>query len=146
LGLHELAIVGLAKERETITGDKLVDRVYLPGQKNGIPLRGESSALFFLARARDEAHRFANVHREKLGKKRRLSSELDTLKGVGPELKKRLLLALGTVDAVKSADRERLLAIPGITARHADAVARWVAASTSEDGVRATTSSSSASG
>lgn len=145
LGLHELAIVGLAKERETITGDKLVDRVYLPGQKNGIPLRGESSSLFFLARARDEAHRFANVHREKLGKKRRLSSELDGLRGVGPELKKRLLLALGTIDAVKSADRERLLAIPGISARHADAVARWAAASTSEDGVRATSSSSSAS-
>jgi excinuclease ABC subunit C len=171
LGLHDLAIVGLAKERESVTGDKLVDRVYLPGQKNGIPLRGESSSLFFLARARDEAHRFANVHREKLGKKRRLSSELDTLKGVGAELKKRLLLALGTVDAVKSAERERLLAIPGISARHADAVARWVAASTSaaststgstspeepgrpDDGspdggsaaIRATSSSSSASG
>jgi excinuclease ABC subunit C len=131
LGLHDLAIVGLAKERETVTGDKLVDRVYLPGQKNGIPLRGESTALFFLARARDEAHRFANVHREKLGKKRRLSSELDSLRGVGAELKKRLLLALGTVEAVKSADRERLLAIPGLSPRHADAIARWVGESPS---------------
>jgi len=60
LGLHDLAIVGLAKERENVAGETLVDRVYLPGQKNGIQLRGQSSALFFLVRARDEAHRFAN--------------------------------------------------------------------------------------
>ena len=72
LGLHDLPIVGLAKERETATGEKMVDRVYLPGQKNGIPLRSTSSALFFLARARDEAHRFANHMRKKLGKARRL--------------------------------------------------------------------------
>ena len=38
LGIHELSIVGLAKERETVTGEKMVDRVYLPGQKNGIAL------------------------------------------------------------------------------------------------------------
>src|SRR6185369_14684704 len=55
LGLHDLPIVGLAKERETATGEKMVDRVYLPGQKNGIPLRSTSPALFFLAHARDEA-------------------------------------------------------------------------------------------
>ena len=32
--------------------DAMVDRVYLPGQKNGIPLAPNSAALFFLARAR----------------------------------------------------------------------------------------------
>ena len=67
LGLHDLSIVGLAKERENLAGEKMVDRVYLPGQKNGIPLRSTSAALFFLARARDEAHRFANHARKKLG-------------------------------------------------------------------------------
>ncbi len=33
LGLHDLAIVALAKERENLAGETLVDRVYLPGQK-----------------------------------------------------------------------------------------------------------------
>ena len=50
LGLHDLAIAALAKERESLTGDKVVDRVYLPGQKNGIAI-GATSALVLLARS-----------------------------------------------------------------------------------------------
>lgn len=125
LGLHDLAIVGLAKERESATGEKLVDRVYCPGQKNGIPLRGESSALFFLARARDEAHRFANHLRTKLGKKRRFASEIDDIVGVGKEARKRLLIALGSVEAVRAASLEALEAIPGISAAQARKVRSW---------------------
>src|SRR5262249_46848632 len=60
LGLHALPIVALAKEKENVMGETLVDRVYLPGQKNPINLKSHSASLFFLARARDEAHRFSN--------------------------------------------------------------------------------------
>ena len=115
LGLHGLAIVGLAKERENQAGETMVDRVYLPGQKNGIPLRRESAALFFLARARDEAHRFSNRARERLGKSRRLRSELDGVRGVGPKTRTALLDALGSVAGIKAASDEQLLAVPGVT-------------------------------
>ncbi len=118
LGLHDLPIVGLAKERETVTGDKELDRVYLPGQKNGIPLRSTSSALFFLARARDEAHRFANHVRTKLGKKRRMKSELDDVPGIGPKAKTALLRILGSIPAIRAASDEAILAVPGVTKRH----------------------------
>lgn len=121
LGLHDLAIVGLAKERETATGDKVVDRVYLPGQKNGIPLRNASSALFFLARARDEAHRFANHARSKLGKARRMRSDLD-IPGIGDKTKRALLTHLGTLKAVREASDEALLAIPGVNRKHVAAL------------------------
>jgi len=117
LGLHGLAIVGLAKERENQAGETMVDRVYLPGQKNGIPLRRESAALFSLARARDEAHRFSNRARERLGKSRRLRSELDGVRGVGPKTRAALLDALGSVAGIKSASDEQLLAVPGVTAK-----------------------------
>ena len=80
LGLHELPIVG-AREgaRRTSPGgrggrrsegpEKLVDRVYLPGQKNPIPLKSTTTSLFLLARLRDEAHRFSNRARMRLGKR-----------------------------------------------------------------------------
>lgn len=117
LGLTELPIVGLAKERETVAGDKLVDRVYLPGQKNPISLRPNTPELFMLALARDEAHRFANHHRKKLGKKRRFASKLDEIPGIGPKTRKALLTALKSVEGIKQASDEEIIAIPGVTKR-----------------------------
>jgi excinuclease ABC subunit C len=122
LGLHELPIVALAKEKENVLGDTLVDRVYLPGQKNPIPLRSHSSSLFFLARARDEAHRFSNFARERQGKKKRMRSALEDVKGLGPNVRKSLLRAIGGLSAISSATDEQLLAVTGVQPRHVKAL------------------------
>lgn len=122
LGLHQLAIVSLAKERELKSGDKVIDRVYLPGQKNGILLRPGSSALFFLARARDEAHRFANFARKRLGKSRRLRSAIEDIPGLGPHARKALLRTLGSMAALRAAKDEEILAVEGVTRRHLAAI------------------------
>jgi len=122
LGLHDLCIVGLAKEKENVAGDKLVDRVYLPGQKNPIPLRPNSPELFLLARARDEAHRFSNRGRTKVGKRRRFESELDSIGGIGPKTRTSLLKTLGSVAALREASDEQILAVPGVTQRHLQAL------------------------
>ena len=127
LGLHDLPICGLAKEKENVLGDKLVDRVYLPGQKNPIPLRPNSPELFLLARARDEAHRFSNRGRKKVGKKRRLGSELDQVPGIGPKTRVALLKTLGSLAAVRSASEEALLAVPGVSKKHVSALRQWFA-------------------
>ncbi len=122
LGLHDLCVCGLAKERENVLGDKLVDRVYLPGQKNPIALRPNSPELFLLAHARDEAHRFSNRGRKKSGKKRRFASELDAVPGVGPKTKKALLSTLGSLDAIRTASDEALLAVKGVTRKQVAAL------------------------
>ncbi|MDC3979758.1 excinuclease ABC subunit UvrC [Polyangium jinanense] len=128
LGLHDLPIVGLAKERESVIGEKMVDRVYLPGQKNGILLRPGSSSLFFLARARDEAHRFANHIREKLGKARRLRSEIEDIPGLGDAVRKALLRELGSMAALRTATDAQILAVTGVTKRHLTAIRKVIAA------------------
>lgn len=122
LGLHELPIVALAKEKENVMGEVLVDRVYLPGQKNPIPLKSHSASMFFLARARDEAHRFSNRARERLGKKKRFRSALDDVAGVGDKTRKLLLRHLGSLKAIQAASDAELLAVPGVTARHVKAL------------------------
>ena len=122
LGLHQLKIVGLAKEKENVAGDKLIDRVYLPGQKNPVGLRPNAPELFILARARDEAHRFANRSRSKAGKRRRLASSLDGIAGVGPKTRHALLRHLGGPEKIRDASDEELLAIQGVTARHVKAL------------------------
>ncbi len=134
LGLFDLPIVGLAKERESLRGDKVVDRVYLPGQKNPIALRPNSPELFLLARARDEAHRFANRGRKQVGKKWRFESQLDGIPGIGPKTRQALLKELGTVEGVALASDEAILAIPGVTRRQLDALRKHFAEALSEEG------------
>jgi len=133
LGLHDLPICGLAKEKENVLGDKLVDRVYLPGQKNPIPLRPNSPELFLLARARDEVHRFSNRGRKKVGKKRRLGSELDQVPGIGPKTRVALLKTLGSLTALQSASDEAILAVPGVSKKHLSALRQWFARDPSGD-------------
>jgi excinuclease ABC subunit C len=122
LGLHDLAIVALAKERETILGEALTDRVYVPGQKNPIPLKSSTTSLFLLARLRDEAHRFSNRARLRLGKKRRMHSPIDNVKGLGDKAKKALLRHVGNFASIRAADDATLLAVPGVTSRHVRAL------------------------
>ncbi len=122
LGLHDLPIVALAKERESLTGEKLVDRVYLPGQKNPIALKSTTTSLFLLARMRDEAHRFYNRARLRVGKKRRFRSPLEDVKGLGEATRKSLLKHVGNLAAIRAADDATLLAVPGVTARHVRAL------------------------
>ncbi len=122
LGLFDLQLAGLAKERENATGEKLVDRVYLPDQKNPIALKPNSPELFLLAMLRDEAHRFANRGRSKAGKQRRMESLLDRVPGVGPKAKGILLRHFGSVQNIRTATDAELLALSGIDRRHVKAL------------------------
>ncbi len=90
--------------------------MYLPGQKNPIALRPGSPELFFLARARDEAHRFSNRGRSKLGQARRFASLLDPIAGVGPKTKKNLFETFDSLDSMQAASDDELLQVPGVTA------------------------------
>ncbi len=122
LGIEDQPVVALAKEKENVLGDKLVDRVYVPGAKNAIAVR-ESSALRILALARDEAHRASNALREKRGKKRRFKSELDGVPGVGPKTRAKLLERLGSLEQVRLASAEALVKA-GATRKQALAIRR----------------------
>lgn len=125
LGLTDLPLAGLAKERELAGGRQVIDRVYLPGQKNPVPLRSNSPELFFLALARDEAHRFSNYQRERAGLRRNLTSTLDEVAGIGAKSRTALLRHFADVDHVLSASDEELLAVKGITRRQVAALRNY---------------------
>jgi excinuclease ABC subunit C len=128
LGLRDLSIVGLAKEKENVQGEKLIDRVYLPGQKNPLGLKPNAPELFWLARARDEAHRFANRMRSKAGKRRRFASALDGVAGIGPKTRQLLLQHIGGPERLQSASDAELLAVEGVGPRHVRALRAHFAA------------------
>lgn len=122
LGIDDLVVCSLAKERENVLGEKVVDRVYQPGRKNPITMKDNGPAIVLLARARDEAHRFANKVREDLHHKKRLRSELDGLPGVSAAVRTALLTRLGSVAGVAEASYEQLAQTPGVGPRRARTV------------------------
>jgi excinuclease ABC subunit C len=121
IGIDDLPVAALAKEKETGRGERVVDRVYLPGRMNAIELRDGGGDLMMLAHARDEAHRASNLLRDKLGRRRRLQSGLDAVSGVGPRTRAILLKALGSMRAIEQADAEALVEA-GATRRQAQAI------------------------
>ncbi|HXJ33560.1 MAG TPA: excinuclease ABC subunit UvrC [Candidatus Eisenbacteria bacterium] len=121
VGLGQLPVIGLAKERveRDPTAREVArrpERVFLPGRKNPVILRTNSTALFLLQRARDEAHRFANTYHRRLRDRARLRSPLDAVPGVGPSRRRALLRHFGSVRRIREATLEELTAFTGITA------------------------------
>ena len=119
-----IAIIGVAKgRRETESGEKRIDRtmsatgeqVFLPG-RDAFTLPPRDSALFYLQRLRDEAHRFAiGAHREKR-KKAVSANPLDDIPGIGGKRKRALLNHFGSARAVARAKPQDLAAVEGVSA------------------------------
>jgi len=105
LGLHDLPIIGLAKEHEEI---------YRPGRALPLRLPMDSSALRLLQRIRDEAHRFANAYHQLLMKKRVEESVLDDCPGVSQNRKSLLLQRFGSVNRLRRASVEEIASTEGI--------------------------------
>jgi excinuclease ABC subunit C len=117
LGVEDVEVLGIAKVRADGGKRKVRDkeRIYSPLLPEPLLLEGNSEALYLLQRVRDEAHRFAITYHKKLRSKRFETSILDSVPGVGPVIKKRLLAAFGSVDAVRRAGVEELASIQGIS-------------------------------
>ncbi len=109
--MHELdmwgiPVAGLAKEHEWL---------FVPGNGEPIVLPPGSPALHLVMRVRDEAHRFAIAHHRNKRGKAMTKSVLDTLEGVGPVRKRRLLTAFGSVRAIRNASVDEIAAVKGMT-------------------------------
>ena len=120
IGIADLEIASVAKPRVNAAGEEEGDRVFRPGQKNPVPVRG-NSALSLLLLARDETHRASNALRTQLGRRRRLRSELDDVPGVGPKTRAKLLRTLGSLRQVLAATEEQLVEA-GASRRQAQAI------------------------
>ena len=117
LGLHDLPIIGLAKEFEEI---------YRPGRALPLQLPPDSGALRLLQRIRDEAHRFANTYHQLLMKKRIGESILDDCPGVSQNRKNILLRRFGSVKRLRRASVEEIASTEGIGAKLAEEVHRFL--------------------
>ena len=103
-----VAVVSLAKR---------IEEVFIPGRAAPLLLAHDTPELQLLQRVRDEAHRFAITHHRERRDRLMTASILDGLPGVGPVRKRALLTHFGSPDAVLSASREELEAVPGLSGK-----------------------------
>ena len=99
------ALVGLAKREETIV---------FSDERGELKLERRDPALRLLQRARDEAHRLANLYNAELRSRRIRESVLDDIAGLGPARRDRLLGEFGSIDKLRIATEDELRAVDGI--------------------------------
>ena len=117
LGLHDLPVIGLAKQREEI---------FRPGISEPLLLSHDSGALKLMQRMRDEAHRFANNYNELLLRRRVRESLLDDCPAISPKRKEALLRRFGSVKRIRKADAKELESVPGVGKKSAQEIHLWL--------------------
>jgi excinuclease ABC subunit C len=118
LGLSDLPIIGLAKEREEI---------FRPGMSAPLVIDHSSGAIRLLQRIRDEAHRFANGYHQLLMKQRMNESILDECPGVSENRKRLLLRHFNSIERLRNASVEEICAIEGIGPKLAETLVDFFA-------------------
>jgi excinuclease ABC subunit C len=101
-GYADIPTFALAKEREEI---------FAPGRSNPIVQEKNSPGMFLVQRIRDEAHRFAITHHRKVRSRKALTSPLDSVEGIGPARKRALLRHFGSVQAIREAPVDDIVAL-----------------------------------
>jgi excinuclease ABC subunit C len=117
LGLHDLPVIGLAKQRE---------EVFRPGESEPLLIPHDKGALKLLQRIRDEAHRFANGYHQLLMKRRVEESILDDCPGISRARKERLLEKFGSVARMRKASAEDLASVSGITEKLSEEIVHFL--------------------
>lgn len=107
IGLRgKIAVVGIAKRLEEI---------YFPGDSVPLYINKNSESLKVVQHLRDEAHRFGITHHRNRRSKSQLTSELDTIKGIGAKTKEALLTHFKSLNNIKCADIKALASVIGIS-------------------------------
>ncbi len=105
LGLRDIPLAGLAKEKEEI---------FLPDRSEPIVLAEGSAALQVLQAVRNESHRFATGFHKRLRNKRATQSIFEEVRGIGKRKSQRLLEAFGSFGKILNSSPEDLMKKGGL--------------------------------
>ncbi len=112
LGVNGVVLVGIAKG---VTRKPGLESLFVAGKGDEIVLSPDSAALHLVQHIRDEAHRFAiSSHRQRRGKKR-TTSPLERIPGIGAKRRAALLRFFGGLQAINSASPEEIAKVPGVS-------------------------------
>ncbi len=109
----EIPIFGMVKDDRHRTRG-------LVSSRGEIGLNPTSSFFHMITRIQDEVHRTAITYHRKLREK--ITSELETIEGIGEARRNALLKEFGTIEGIKNADFEALVKVPGMNKKAAESI------------------------
>ena len=119
LAVVDVLVVGVAKG---VTRKPGFETLLPAGSEKELELSPTSPGLLLIQQVRDEAHRFAITgHRQRRDKKRR-TSVLEGIEGVGPKRRRELLRFFGGYKEVERASVAELMRVPNISKKVAEAI------------------------
>ncbi|MBB3188692.1 excinuclease ABC subunit UvrC [Microbacter margulisiae] len=101
---NQITVIGIAKRLEEI---------YFPEDPIPLYLDKNSESLKLIQQIRDEAHRFGITHHRLKRSKTQVTSELDSIHGIGEKSKQALLQHFKSVKRLRSATKEEIAEIVG---------------------------------
>ena len=110
---QKVPVVGLAKREEEI---------FFPHKSEPLLLARHSQGLYLIQRIRDEAHRFGITAHRARRSKQGMASKLDSIPGIGPARRKKLLIHFGSLDKISAASIDELSEVEGMTRAAAESV------------------------
>jgi excinuclease ABC subunit C len=119
VGLSDIALVGIAKGPERKPG---LEELWI-GERT-LRLAPDHAGLHLIQHIRDEAHRFAVAGHRARRSKKRMTSSLEGIAGVGAKRRKQLLTRFGGLKGVMGASVEDLAQVEGISHRLAEKIYR----------------------
>jgi len=119
LQIDGVMLIGVSKGPDRRAGLELL---HISGKKHALKLPANSPALHLIQFVRDESHRFAITgHRNRRGKKRN-TSPLEEIPGLGPKRRQQLLKQFGGLQGISSAGIEDIANIKGISTELAEKI------------------------
>ena len=116
-----IPVVGLAKD------DAHRTRAIVFDDGREIELKGNRLLFSYCGNIQEEVHRFAITYMSGVKGKKMIRSVLEDIPGIGPKRRAMLLEHFGSIDAIRKASYEDLMALDGMNSRAAESVTGFFA-------------------